>query len=129
MIRKYQVTYRIHNGYQYYDPKYFTTTTEIIEAKNRDQAFETAKARAETPSLIAHDSVTVLKKDVIPLKPEKKRYYNVTLYFHTNVTVRVKAANEEEAIMEAHLEAGKKKYDANLINNMQEDMDPDVQEI
>ena len=31
--------------------------------------------------------------------------------------------------MEAHLEAGKKKYDTNLINNMQEDMDPDVEVI
>lgn len=64
MPKTYLVTYRIHNGYLYYDPKYFTTTTEMIDAASKQEAYEKALERAATPSLIAHDRVTVSKRDV-----------------------------------------------------------------
>ena len=62
------VTYRIHNGYQYNDPKYYKTTTETISAIDTDDAFRIASEHAATPSLIDHDPVTVCKKDIRPIK-------------------------------------------------------------
>lgn len=55
--------------------------------------------------------------------------YSVTLYYHTFVEVEVKAKNEEEAVANAYFEAGKKKYDGQFLNNVQEDGAPDVEEI
>ena len=55
--------------------------------------------------------------------------YEVTLYYHTSVTVEVEANNEEEAIDEAYGEVDKEEYDAQFIHNAQEDAEPDVEEI
>ena len=55
--------------------------------------------------------------------------YEVTLYYHTNITVEVVASSEEEAIENAYCEAGKKKYDNQALQNMQSDGDPDVEEL
>ena len=55
--------------------------------------------------------------------------YEVTLYFHTCIEVEVEANSEEEAIEEAYIEAGDKKYDEQFLHNAQEDGDPDVTEI
>lgn len=55
--------------------------------------------------------------------------YEVTLYYHTNITVEVVASSEEEAIANAYCEAGKEQYDKQALQNMQEDGDPDVEEI
>lgn len=60
---------------------------------------------------------------------KKKKNYEVTFYYHTNVTVEVKANSEEEALEKAEIEVGKKKYDAQVLHNIQEDADPDVYEI
>lgn len=53
--------------------------------------------------------------------------YLVTLYYHTFVEVEVKAKNEEEAIENAYYEAGKKKYDSQLLHNIQSDGEPEVE--
>lgn len=51
--------------------------------------------------------------------------YEVTLYYHTNATVVVEAENENDAI-----EAAYNKVDNNeLLEGMQEDDSPDVEEI
>ena len=56
-------------------------------------------------------------------RPMKK--YKVTLYYHTMASAIVEAESEEEAIELA--------YDAiendELLDNMQEDNDPDVEEV
>lgn len=55
--------------------------------------------------------------------------YEVTLYYHTSITVEVEAENEQDAIDEAYCEAGDSKYDGQFIHNAQEDGAPDVTEI
>lgn len=55
--------------------------------------------------------------------------YEVTLYYHTSITVEVEAENEQDAIAEAYCEADDSKYDRQLISNVQEDGAPDVEEI
>lgn len=55
--------------------------------------------------------------------------YEVTLYYHTYVTVEVRAENEEDAIADAYEEAGKRKYDGQFLNHVQEDGDPDIEEM
>ena len=59
----------------------------------------------------------------------RKKEYNVTFYYHTNVTVTVKANDEEEALERAEIEVGKKKYDAQIVHNVQEDAEPDIEEV
>jgi len=61
--------------------------------------------------------------------PKIKKKYAVTFYYHTCVTVEVKANNEEEALENAEFEVGKKKYDAQIVHNVQCDAAPDVEEI
>ena len=55
--------------------------------------------------------------------------YEVTLYYHTSVTVEVIADNEKDAITNAYVEAGDKKYDEQLLYNLEEDSSPDVCDI
>lgn len=55
--------------------------------------------------------------------------YEVTLYFHSSITVEVEAVNEREAILDAYCEAGDSKYDEQFIHNAQADGEPDVTEI
>ena len=55
--------------------------------------------------------------------------YEVTLYYHTDVTVEVDAKNEKEAIARAYLEVGDKRYDEPLLHNLTVDCDPEVEEI
>lgn len=55
--------------------------------------------------------------------------YEVTLYYHTNVTVVVEAENEDEAIANGILEAGKSKYDYQALANCVEDSEPTVEEV
>ena len=51
--------------------------------------------------------------------------YEVTLYYHTNATVTVKAKNEKEAIEKAYNEV----KDEDLLSGLQEDDNPDVEEV
>lgn len=53
--------------------------------------------------------------------------YEVTLYYHTRVTVEVEAKDETDAVEAAYVEAGKSEYDGQFLNNVQEDGDPDVE--
>jgi hypothetical protein len=53
--------------------------------------------------------------------------YEVTLYFHTYVSVVVEADNDKDAIENAYLESGNKKYDKPLLNHLTKDADPDVE--
>ena len=57
--------------------------------------------------------------------------YNVTLYYHTNIDVEVIAENEEDAIELARQEAACDDTDTidTLLDGMQEDNSPDVEEI
>ena len=52
--------------------------------------------------------------------------FNVTLYYHTNVTVEVEAENEEEALELAEMEVDDEKYNEQLLGNLDEDNNPDV---
>lgn len=53
--------------------------------------------------------------------------YEVTLYFHTYVSVVVEADNDKDAIANAYLESGNEKYDEPLLSHLTEDADPDVE--
>ena len=53
--------------------------------------------------------------------------YNVTLYYHTNLTVQVEAESEEAARKAAYAEAEKECYIPKLIEGLQEDSAPDVE--
>lgn len=57
-----------------------------------------------------------------------KKKYKVTFYYHTSVEVEVSAENENDALAEAYLEVGKKKYDKALIHGLVEDGGPDIRE-
>jgi len=58
----------------------------------------------------------------------EKKNYNVTFYYHTNVTVRVEAESEEEALALAESEVTKESYIPKMIEGLQEDSRPDVEE-
>ena len=62
------------------------------------------------------------------ISSEKKRY-NVTFYYHTNLTVSVEAESEEEALALAEAESEKECYTQDLLNGLQEDSAPDVCEV
>lgn len=55
--------------------------------------------------------------------------YEVTLYYHSSITVIVEAESEDEAIEEAYAEACEEKYDEEFKMNAQEDGSPDVVEL
>ena len=52
--------------------------------------------------------------------------FNVTLYYHTNVTVEVEAENEQEALELAEMEVDDEKYNEQLLGNLDEDNNPDI---
>lgn len=52
--------------------------------------------------------------------------FNVTFYYHTNVTVEVEAENEQEALANAQMEVENEKYNQALLDGLQEDNSPDV---
>jgi len=54
--------------------------------------------------------------------------YNVTLYYHTNLMIQVEAESEEAARKAAYAEAEKECYIPKLIEGLQEDNEPDVEE-
>ena len=58
----------------------------------------------------------------------KKKKFNVTFYYHTNLTVCVEASDEKEALALAEAESVKECYKNQLLEGMQEDDDPDVVE-
>lgn len=51
--------------------------------------------------------------------------FEVTLYFHTSVSVEVEAETEQEAIKKAEINADEE----SLLANLQKDGAPDVEEI
>lgn len=55
--------------------------------------------------------------------------YEVTLYYHTNVTVVVEAENEDEALEKGCDEAADEKYNFEVLANCVEDSDPTVEEV
>ena len=55
--------------------------------------------------------------------------YKVTFYYHTNITVEVEAENEKEALALAEVEQCDDKYTDDLLNGLQEDDSPDVEEV
>lgn len=57
----------------------------------------------------------------------EKKKYNVTFYYHTNLTVSVKAESEEEALALAQFESEKSCYTQDLLNGLQEDSSPDIE--
>lgn len=54
--------------------------------------------------------------------------YEVTLYYHTSITVEVEAEDEKDAINLAYCKAGDSKYDRQFLFNAQVDGAPDVEE-
>ena len=54
--------------------------------------------------------------------------YEVTIYYTTYVTVNVAANNEDEALVDAYLEAGKREYDNQLLNHASESGTPEIYE-
>lgn len=62
MKHRYQITFRVHDGWEFNDPKRYSERVAIIEAVNRQEAF------AEAQRIAAEDDkyeVTVRKKDVV----------------------------------------------------------------
>lgn len=57
-----------------------------------------------------------------------KKSYNVTFYYHTNVSVRVEAESEKEALALAESEVTKECYIPQMLEGMQPDSSPDVVE-
>jgi len=57
----------------------------------------------------------------------EKKKYNVTFYYHTNLTVSVEAESEEEALALAEAESEKECYTQDLLNGLQEDSSPDIE--
>lgn len=57
--------------------------------------------------------------------------YKVTLHYNTYVTVEVGALSVDEALVHAYIEAGKEKYDAQVLRNIHivDECEPDVEEI
>ena len=55
--------------------------------------------------------------------------YNVTFYYHTNCTVEVEAENEKEALELAESAVCDDKYTEQILWGLQEDDDPDVEEV
>ena len=55
--------------------------------------------------------------------------FKVTFYYHTNVTVEVEAENEKEALFTAEDEVCKEKYNEIILDGLQEDDSPDVEEV
>lgn len=55
--------------------------------------------------------------------------FEVTLFYHTNITVVVDAEDEYDAIEKAHDEACDEKYNDEFNMNAQEDGTPYVQEV
>ena len=55
--------------------------------------------------------------------------FEVTLYYHTNVTVEVEAEDEEDAVNAAYAEVSDDKYSQEILEGLQDDSDPDVVEI
>lgn len=53
--------------------------------------------------------------------------FNVTFYYHTNVTVQVEAENEKEALEIAEMEVDDEKYNEQILGGLQEDNAPDVE--
>ena len=58
-----------------------------------------------------------------------EKTYNVTFYYHTNVTVQVKATSEKKALKVAESEVTKECYILNILEGLQEDDTPDVEEV
>mgnify|MGYP003515170281 CR=1 FL=1 len=57
---------------------------------------------------------------------EKKRY-NVTFYYHTNLTVSVEAESKEEALALAESEVVKESYIPQMLEGLVEDSSPDIE--
>ena len=57
----------------------------------------------------------------------EKKKYNVTFYYHTNLTVSVEAESEEKALALAQFESEKSCYTQDLLNGLQEDSSPDIE--
>ena len=57
----------------------------------------------------------------------EKKKYNVTFYYHTNLTVSVEAESEEEALALAEAESVNECYTQDLLNGLQEDSSPDIE--
>ena len=128
-MNKYQVTFRVHDGWKYNDPKHYSTRVETIEANSREEAYCRALTIADKDD---KEMVTVFKKDVVLIEKGKKRTsksFAVTLYYHTNVTVEVEARDEQEALSRAYEEASKKKYEKLILEGLQEDNSPDIEKI
>lgn len=55
--------------------------------------------------------------------------FDVTIYYHTSVTVRVDAKNQDDAVQAAYTEVMDEKYDTQILDNLSEDDTPDVEEV
>ena len=68
------------------------------------------------------------KKIIINKPRSEKKNYNVTFYYHTNVTVKVEAQSEEEALALAESEVTNDCYTNQILEGLQQDSSPDVEE-
>lgn len=55
--------------------------------------------------------------------------YQVTFYYHTNCVVEVEAENEREAKAKAYSELNTEEVNRQIMEGLQEDDSPDVEEI
>ena len=95
MKHLYNVTLRIHDGWEYNDPKGFSEERIQIWAHNKDQAHEQALEIAKNNHCY---DVTVRKKDVVRTKTKMvKKRYTVDLEYVYHTSVEVKAYSPDEA--------------------------------
>lgn len=97
-MEAYKVNYKVHNGWQYNDPKMTTTVTEVIIAKNRDDAYDMALEKVVyKPESISHDGVTISKKDIVPIKGNLS-VITVLMADFTKVDINIKTLGESTLI-------------------------------
>lgn len=96
MKHRYQATLRVHDGWEYNDPKGYSQRTVTIKANNLSEAY------AEAQRIAAADDkydVSVRRKDIVRLfETNEKKSFDVDLEFLYHTSVKVGAASAEDAV-------------------------------
>ena len=94
MEHRYEVTFRVHDGWEYNDPKGYTERIQTVKAANKEDAY--VKALRIAAANDKYDE-TVRKKDVVRLPDPERRKYIVELEFLCHRTIEVIAADPDDA--------------------------------
>lgn len=96
MKHRYQATLRVHDGWEYNDPKGYSQKTVTIKANNLSEAYAEAQRIADADDKY---DVTVRRKDIVRLfETNEKKSFDVDLEFLYHTSVKVGAASAEDAV-------------------------------